>query len=96
MSNIAEGFERDRSGEFVQFLSIAKASAAEVEAQLYIAMDQEYITADEFKISEQLANSTKRLIAGLMKYLRQSDLNGRKFKDVRTTSAKNQRQETQD
>jgi four helix bundle protein len=39
MSNIAEGFERGGKGEFVQFLAMAKGSAGEVEAQLYVALD---------------------------------------------------------
>ncbi|MEA2084022.1 MAG: four helix bundle protein [Thermodesulfobacteriota bacterium] len=39
MSNIAEGFDRGGNRELIQFLYIAKGSAAEVQAQLYVALD---------------------------------------------------------
>jgi four helix bundle protein len=80
MSNIAEGFERGGSAEFAHFLSIAKGSAGEVESQLYVALDQEYISHDEFSQMETLVISLKKLLAGFMKYLRESDLRGHKFK----------------
>jgi four helix bundle protein len=80
MSNIAEGFERGGSAEFVQFLAIAKGSAGEVEAQLYVAFDQGYITDEQFEALRQLTASTKKLIAGFMNYLKKSDLRGQKYK----------------
>ena len=62
MSNIAEGFERNGSAEFAQHLAIAKGSAGELEAQLYIALDQGYVSRDDFKPLYRLVNSTKKLI----------------------------------
>jgi len=43
MANIAEGFGRSGSGEFIQFLGIAKGSACEVTSHVYVALDQKYI-----------------------------------------------------
>jgi four helix bundle protein len=80
LSNIAEGFERGGSAEFVQFLSIAKGSTGEVEAQLYIALDQGYIDKDQFDSLKALASSTKKLIAGFMNYIKKSNIKGQKFK----------------
>jgi len=58
----AEGFERGNRGEFHQFLSIAKASCAEVCSQLYISLDIEYLEADQFgqllMQAEKLAESS--------------------------------------
>ena len=47
MANIAEGSERDGTGEFMQFLAIAKASAAEVLSHAYVAFDQAFIRQTE-------------------------------------------------
>jgi four helix bundle protein len=80
MSNIAEGFERGGKREFHQFLAIAKASAGEVEAQLYVALDQSYITPEQFATVKDLAVSTKQLIGGFMRYLGESNLMGVKYR----------------
>ena len=79
MSNIAEGFERGGDKEFLQFLSIAKGSCGEARSQLYIALDANYVAKDEFDSIYNKLNETGRLISGLMKYLKQSDLRGSKF-----------------
>lgn len=80
LSNIAEGFERGGDNEFLQFLSVAKGSCGEARAQLYIALDQEYISSAQFENLLKSANEVSQLIAGLMKYLRQSGLRGSKYR----------------
>lgn len=82
LSNIAEGFERGGDKEFIQFLSNAKGSCGEVRAQLYAALDDAYLTEAEFAELNQLCVAVSRLIAGMMAYLRRSDLRGNKFKEV--------------
>ncbi len=49
MSNIAEGFERGGTAEFKQFLSIAKGLSGEVRSELYVALDQGYLTSTVFE-----------------------------------------------
>jgi four helix bundle protein len=65
MSNIAEGFERGGRGEFHQFLSVAKASCAEVHSQLYVALDAHYLKQEDFMRLLIQAEEVGRIIGGL-------------------------------
>ncbi len=80
MSNIAEGYDRSGTGEFVQFLATAKGSAAEVRCQLYVASDQGYVQESDFADLTALAAETGSMIGGLMRYLRGSGYKGTKYK----------------
>ena len=71
MHNIAEGFDSGTPGEFIRFLKIARRSASEVQSELYLALDRQYITQDELKNAYELAAETKRLTNGMIAHLRQ-------------------------
>jgi four helix bundle protein len=70
MHNTAEGFDSGARGEFIRFLKIARQSASEVQSELYLALDRKYITESERQQAHDLATETKRLINGLISYLR--------------------------
>jgi len=65
MSNVAEGFERGGRAEFHQFLVVAKGSCAEVRAQLYVALDAEYVSKEQFEKIYVVAEETGRIVNGL-------------------------------
>jgi four helix bundle protein len=82
MSNIAEGFERGGRPEFYQFLTIAKASAAEVRSQLYVALDVGHVDLFTFEDLLVQAEEVARIIAGLRSAV------GRQREEGRVTSGK--------
>ncbi|MGA2262336.1 MAG: four helix bundle protein [Acidobacteriota bacterium] len=70
VSNIAEGFESQSNPSFVRFLATARGSAAEVRAQLYLALDLQYVSIDEFKSLSSVCESISRQLTGLITYLK--------------------------
>jgi len=69
MSNIAEGFESRTDVQFINFLGMARASAGEVRAQLYIAHDQGYLKDEEFNETYVLAEKCACQVTRFISYL---------------------------
>lgn len=82
MSNIAEGFERGTQQEFLNYLYIAKGSAGEVRAQLYVALDAEYLNIEKFKYLNSLAMDCSRLIQSFAEKVKGGARRGTQFKQV--------------
>ena len=69
MHNIAERFDSETNPEFVRFLRYAKRSCTEVQSELYVALDQQYITNGDFQDVYDHAGRTRAAIRGFIKYL---------------------------
>ena len=80
MSNIAEGFERGTKLEFLNYLYIAKGSAGEVRAQLYVALDSGYLNIGTFKLLNGLVLDCSRLISSFIESLKTSEFQGLQYK----------------
>lgn len=69
-SNIAEGIGRQSYKETIQFLYIAKGSLFELETQLYLAFDLEYISQDQLENVLNEITSCKKLLNGFINYFK--------------------------
>jgi four helix bundle protein len=69
MHNIAEGFDSETNAEFIRFLRYAKRSCTEVQSELYVALDEAYISKDEFDGTYEQARRTRAAIRGFINYL---------------------------
>ena len=69
MHNIAEGFDGGSNAEFIKFLRYSQRSCSEVQSQLYVALDQAYISQDEFETIYEQAAKTHSKVGGFIRYL---------------------------
>ena len=77
MHNIAEGFDAGSDAGFMRFLRYARRSTSEVQSELYLALDQHYVTDAEFYEIYTLAKQCKHKINALLSYLKQNKLTKR-------------------
>ncbi len=80
MHNIAEGFERGGNTEFIQFLGYSKGSAGETRSQFYRLLDANYIGQNEFEELKTEAEKLSKQISNFIKYLKNSEFKGSKYK----------------
>ena len=65
-SNIAEGQARNSTREFVQFLSIARGSAAELETQFMICVRLKYLQLSQVEAALSLSSEVGKMLNGLI------------------------------
>jgi len=73
MANISEGFGSEGNKEFIKFLNYSRRSASEVQSHLYVALDQGYITQNQFDQLHEGLTDLKKLINGFIRYLEESE-----------------------
>ena len=66
-SNIAEGYGRGASADYLRFLRIARGSLFEIETQLILACDLEYISESDLKGLNEIITQTARPLSGLIR-----------------------------
>jgi four helix bundle protein len=70
-ANIADGQARSHRKEFIQHLSIAKGSFAEVDTQLVVAHELEYIDGQTLDIVTEEVVEVRRMLHGLLIRMRE-------------------------
>ena len=65
-SNISEGFVRNHSKEYIQFLYISLGSCAELDTQLVIAQKRNYVGQDKFNELTEDINYEMRMLVSMI------------------------------
>ncbi|HVU80288.1 MAG TPA: four helix bundle protein [Candidatus Paceibacterota bacterium] len=61
-SNLAEGYTRKHRAEYIQFVRIAFGSGAELETQLFLAENLQFVTKTEIAEAEILLGEIMRML----------------------------------
>lgn len=69
MANIAEGFHRNSTKDFMRFLDYSRASIAETVSHAYVALDQDYIEQNDLNEAKKLADVVWKKVNNFITYL---------------------------
>ena len=72
MANIAEGFHRNSTKDFMRFLDYSRSSVAETLSHLYVALDQKYINEEELERVKNQGNTVWKKVNNFISYLNKS------------------------
>ncbi len=68
-SNIAEGQARHTTGEFIQFISHAEGSVAELDTQLTLCQDLKLLSSNDCSLAATLLDELRRMLNSLRRKL---------------------------
>ena len=77
-SNIAEGCGRNHSKDSTQFFFIARGSLYELETQLILAFDLNYLAQEDFELGESQVTRCLKLLNGFINYFQSNTGNGQR------------------
>jgi four helix bundle protein len=69
-SNISEGFGREGVNDYLRFLNIALASLFELQTQLEIAFNLEYIKKNKFDVLYELSREIERMLSSFIRSIK--------------------------
>ena len=72
-SNIAEGSARNHDKEFIQFLYIALSSASELDTQIRISVNLEFLNKEKSKELLEELDSISKMIQGLIRFVKNTN-----------------------
>lgn len=71
-SNIAEGYGRHATQDYLRFLNIARGSLYELQTQLTIALNLEYLADDKYHQIHDLTREIERMLSALISKIESS------------------------
>lgn len=71
-SNIAEGYGRASTSDYLRFLRVARGSLFEIDTQLLFSKELGYLKQDDHATAQELCRECGRILAGLIRSIEDS------------------------